>query len=379
MIHELYNTFSIIVTASLLVIFGLLFLFVVIPAHPLLRNYRKARWMMACAYLFFALINGVEYAFRDAAGNNIPLTQTVTLAVAFSQSFLFTWALIALLNVQWMERRRFLWELTLVLTFITAVFAACFACPAARFHTVLYGLILLYVFQLIRYTRLFISNYRRFGRKMDNYFSDSEAGRLRWVAFSFYAALAVGVLALLTALFSSDLSALLLTIVPVWFFYTFFGIRFLNYAFRFHFIETAVEDAPPVADAPTTDSPDAECTRAFDALEKKLKTWVVNKQFTRQGITIDMLAAELYTNRNYLSSYINRYRKQTFREWINELRIEEAKKMLLQHPKLNIHEIALRTGFANNSNFGRQFLKQTGLSPKKWRENQSPGLSRDAQ
>ncbi|MDR2809328.1 MAG: hypothetical protein LBB84_02060, partial [Tannerellaceae bacterium] len=60
MIHELYDTLSIIVTASLLVVFGLLFLFIVIPERPLLRSYRKARWMMACAYLFFALVNGVE-------------------------------------------------------------------------------------------------------------------------------------------------------------------------------------------------------------------------------------------------------------------------------------------------------------------------------
>jgi AraC-like DNA-binding protein len=203
---------------------------------------------------------------------------------------------------------------------------------------------------------------------MDNYFSGSEAGRLSWVAFSFYAALAVGVLALLPALCMSDFSALLFTIVPVWFFYTFFGIRFLNYAFLFHSFETAVEHEPPAAGAPTANGPATAGIAAHASLEIKLEKWVSGKQFIRQGITIDMLAAELYTNRNYLSSYINKHCKQTFREWINELRIEEAKKMLLQQPRLSIQEIALHTGFANKSNFGRQFLKQTGLTPKKWRE-----------
>jgi hypothetical protein len=98
MIHELYDIISIIVTGSLLVVFGLLFLSIVIPDSPLFRNYRRARRVMACAYLFFALVNGVEYAFRDAAEDNTRLTQT--LAIAFSQAFLFTWTLIALLNVR---------------------------------------------------------------------------------------------------------------------------------------------------------------------------------------------------------------------------------------------------------------------------------------
>jgi AraC-like DNA-binding protein len=326
--------------------------------------------MMACAYLFFALVNGVEYVFRDTADDNVPLTQTVTLVIAFSQSFLFTWALIALLNVRWMERRRFCRELTIVLTFIAMTFTLRSVCPPACFRTVLYGLVLLYVIQLVRYIRLFTASYRQFGRQMDNYFSDCEAGRLRWVAFSFYAALTVGVLALFLALFMSDLRALLFTVVPVWFFYTFFGIRFLNYAFRFYSIETAVEDASPSVGAPADSDPeDPTDATAFAALEKKLAKWVAEGQFIRQGITIDTLAAELYTNRCYLSSYINKYRKQTFRKWINGLRIEEAQKLLRRHPKMSLHEIALQTGFANKSNFGRQFLKQTGLTPGRWREN----------
>ena len=375
MIHELYNTLSIIVTASLLVIFGLLFLFIVIPDRPLLRSYRKARWMMACAYLFFALINGVEYAFRDAAADNNPLTQTVTLAIAFSQSFLFTWALIALLNVRWMERRRFRREPALVLTFIAAVFAVYFGCPPAGFRMVFYGLCLLYLIQLIRYARLFIANYQRFGQQMDNYFSDSETRRLRWVAFSFYAALTLGLLVLFPLLFLSSLGTLIFTTTMVWFFYTFFGIRFLNYAFRFHFIETAVDDEPPALGAPAGNRQDPACATTYAALEKKLEKWLADKQFTRQGITIDMLAAELYTNRSYLSSYMNKHCRQTFREWINRHRIKEAQTLLLQHPRLSIHETALLTGFANKSNFGRQFLRQTGLTPKKWRENQPPHSS----
>ncbi|MDR2805539.1 MAG: hypothetical protein LBB85_07870, partial [Dysgonamonadaceae bacterium] len=126
MIHLLYDIISIYVTGSLLLIGGVCFLFISVPGKPLLESYRKTRIMMACAYLFFASVNVVEYVCRNVGNDIIPLTQMVTLAIAFSQAFLFTWALISLLNVQWMERRRFCRELTLVLTFTAAVFIVYF-------------------------------------------------------------------------------------------------------------------------------------------------------------------------------------------------------------------------------------------------------------
>ncbi|MDR2423098.1 MAG: helix-turn-helix domain-containing protein [Prevotellaceae bacterium] len=80
------------------------------------------------------------------------------------------------------------------------------------------------------------------------------------------------------------------------------------------------------------------------------------------------MAKQLHTNRQYLSSYINTSRKQTFRNWIGELRINEAKNLMLQNPNMTITEIAARTSISEMSNFTRQFSKQTGLSPRVWRK-----------
>jgi AraC family transcriptional regulator len=57
----------------------------------------------------------------------------------------------------------------------------------------------------------------------------------------------------------------------------------------------------------------------------------------------------------------------TFREWINRLRIEEAKRLLLDFPDMNVSEIALQTGFATQSHFSQQFRTITNLSPSNWR------------
>jgi YesN/AraC family two-component response regulator len=113
---------------------------------------------------------------------------------------------------------------------------------------------------------------------------------------------------------------------------------------------------------------DVKADDTFVLLEKRIELWVAGKGFTEPGITIDILAAKLITNHKYLSTHINTCKKQTFRRWINELRIEEAKIILLQEPETALTEIADRTGYSDKSHFLRQFKEQTGVSSTEWRK-----------
>jgi AraC-like DNA-binding protein len=410
MMIEPYTIFSIFIAGGLLLACGLMLLFAVVPASPLLSNYRKARYMMAGAYLFFVAVEIAKYLFQTSPQevSDIALMQTVTLAIAASQAFLFTFAMLALLDVRFPGWRYIFREAALSLLFISVVFAVHAFCPAEIFKGAFYIFAVLYAILLVRYTLLFLKSYRLFRLRMDNYFSDMEAGRLRWVACSFFAAFAVGVMALLSSLFMSTLVALLFAVVFD-IFYVYFAIRFINYAHQFQSIERAIYDetsAPvsvqmqriasvpasvvrtrliasvPVSNNETPASvetrliaslpaSDNEITGMHDdtfvLLEKRIELWVANKGFSESGITIDTLAALLYTNQKYLSSYINTYKKQTFRKWINELRIEEAKILLLQEPKTTLTEIFHRTGFSEKSHFLRQFKEQTGVSPTEWK------------
>ncbi|MDR1202673.1 MAG: AraC family transcriptional regulator [Tannerellaceae bacterium] len=383
--NELYNILSIFVTSGLLLACGLMFLFAFIPGNPLLGNYRKARYTMAGAYLFFIAVAGVEYLSGDPSVQSVLLMQTITLAIAASQAFLFTFAMLALVDVQFPGWRYIFREAAVVLLFIVAVFTVYACCSETFFHIAFYVFAVIYALLLTRYTVLFLKSYRQFRYRMDNYYSDEEAGRLRWVAFSFFAALAIGIMALLSAVFMSIFVALLYAIIfDV--FYLFFAIRFINYAHQFRVIEQAMDDVPektafPVDEEPIARNDTKTGHTAFAALEKQIEHWVTNKGFTEHRITVDTLAAQLHTNHKYLSSYINLHKKQTFREWINALRIEEAQIMLLQYPDMKINEIADKTGFLDKSHFLRQFKKQNKQSPTAWknhaRTQNSPVLTPD--
>jgi AraC-like DNA-binding protein len=348
------------------------FLFVSIPKKPFLRSYRNASYIMACAYLSFAAINVVEY-FGHSSGENICLLQMITLVVGCSQAFLFTYVFIILIDPYFFTGQRIGKELAIVLLFMTSLFLFYVIYPEAMFKALFRFFILLYIMLLVRFTHLFLTNYRRYCIQMDNYYSDWEFQRLRWILVSFFVALAIGVIALVNALFMSMTGALLFSVVLIGF-YTFFAIRFINYGLSFQHIEAVVTAKAENQEKETAED-DKITLHAFSDIEEKLEEWIAGKKFVERGITVERLAAQIYTNRAYVSTYINTCKKQTFRDWMNDLRIKESKELLLQYPDMAVHEVALRTGFANQSNFGRQFLKQTGVSPQVWRR-QNDGKKR---
>ncbi|MDR1624107.1 MAG: helix-turn-helix domain-containing protein [Tannerellaceae bacterium] len=358
--NELYNILSIFITSGLLLACGLMFLFTFIPDNPLLGNYRKARYVMIGAYLFFIAIAVAEYLSGDPSVQNVLLMQAVTLVIASSQAFLFTFAMLALVDVQFPGWRHIFREAAVVLLFIVAIFTVYTCCSETFFQAAFYGFTVIYALSLVRYTVLFLKSYRQFRCRIDNYYSGEEARRLRWIVLSFFSALAVGIMALLSAVFMSILVALLYAIIFDAF-YLFFAVRFINYPHQFQVIEQAIDDAPATRNDTKTEH------TTFAALEKQIEHWVTNKGFTEQRITLGALAALLHTNNKYLSTYINTFKKQTFREWINELRIEEAQSLLLQYPEMKINEIASKTGFLDKSHFLRQFKKQNKQSPTVWR------------
>jgi AraC-like DNA-binding protein len=362
--HARYDILSIFIGGSVCFSFGVCFLCLSVAEISGLRGYLTARRIMACAYLFLAAANVAEYLSRSPGGDNTQLTQMLTLVIGCSQSFLFTYVFITLINPSFLSGRKITGEVGLFLLFVAALFVVYFLCPAAWFHALFAVYVLLYGFLLVRFTRMFLAAYRRYTFRMDNYYSGEEAEHFRWVSVSFFAALAIGVLALLSALFMSELGALLFSVALIAFYLT-FAIRFLNYPFVFRYLEPAIDsEAPDDPGMPESPKPVAD-----DTLESRIEQWVAEKGFTEKGVTLDTLTSRLFTNHKYLSVYINTRKKQTFREWINHLRIEEAQTLLRQHPDMTVNEIARRTGFSDKSNFTRQFKKQTTLSPTDWRSD----------
>ena len=112
----------------------------------------------------------------------------------------------------------------------------------------------------------------------------------------------------------------------------------------------------------------------FKRIEKSLELWVKDKRYREYDKSREDIAKELRTSKESLHMYFTTVKKIDFRTWRTELRIEEAKKLLLEDKTTSINIIGEMAGFSDRANFYRQFVKIVGCSPKEWRENNgNPG------
>jgi AraC-like DNA-binding protein len=92
------------------------------------------------------------------------------------------------------------------------------------------------------------------------------------------------------------------------------------------------------------------------------------KAFASEDISIGIVANELGITIHQLSEILNKKIKKNFNHFINDYRIEESKKILIEEPDRTITSIALAVGFNTSSSFSTIFSRTTGLAPKDYRK-----------
>jgi ligand-binding sensor domain-containing protein/AraC-like DNA-binding protein len=98
------------------------------------------------------------------------------------------------------------------------------------------------------------------------------------------------------------------------------------------------------------------------------------KYYLQSTLTLNELAGYLSIPAYQLSHIINNKQNKNFNEFINEYRINEAKRILetSKDAKINILELAYQTGFNSKSVFNSSFKKFTGQTPSQFKRNNHP-------
>lgn len=103
-------------------------------------------------------------------------------------------------------------------------------------------------------------------------------------------------------------------------------------------------------------------------IAKRLNQWKELKVYLRFHVTIQDLSREIGINRTYLSNFINETYGENFNNWINGLRINEAKYKILSTSENSLSEIARKVGFADLAHFSKIFKRKEGISPSDWKK-----------
>ncbi|RKX75858.1 MAG: hypothetical protein DRP87_13520 [Spirochaetes bacterium] len=102
-----------------------------------------------------------------------------------------------------------------------------------------------------------------------------------------------------------------------------------------------------------------------DVLHKALD--YIKKNYMKK-ISLSDVAENAHISPSYFSKVFKDEMRCNFNTYLNRVRVNMSKKLLLD-PELSLVEVAMRSGFEDQSYFTKVFKKITGLSPGKYRES----------
>lgn len=102
---------------------------------------------------------------------------------------------------------------------------------------------------------------------------------------------------------------------------------------------------------------------------KQLTTFLdfINSNFQECELSLEHVSTQTGINHRRIASYIQQNFDCNFKTYVNQLRINESKR-LLKETELNMGDIAFKVGFNTQSHFNRVFKSTVGISPSEFRE-----------
>ena len=243
--------------------------------------------------------------------------------------------------------------------------------------------VVLFIVNCLIHIVLFHRTYLRSVQKIEQYYDEEENNKMKWIRFCF-------VMMMLTEMFVLVYMLLprgFMKVYTIWYvlFMLYFAANFISFlgsnkllldAFAYKTlsgqeIKERIERRKRMRKGSKDIHPmDSQLTEnELFRIEHALDRWVNEKKFREYDKTREQIAKELKTSKEMLHLYFVSRIGVDFKTWRTRLRIEEAKKLLMENPEMSTNIVAELSGFSDRSNFHRQFTKIVGCSPKQWRES----------
>lgn len=96
--------------------------------------------------------------------------------------------------------------------------------------------------------------------------------------------------------------------------------------------------------------------------------WILFREYWEMDDNIEKLSHRTGIPREEITEFLNDYTGKRYLALRKELRLEDAKQLILEHHELSVYEVAKMVGFADKSNFRKDFTEYVGVKPKIWKE-----------
>lgn len=368
-----FQLYSLMVATTL----ALVILLIRIPKTEYARRLARSKYTIAISYMIGAFTFGYALYNNGAPMYDEFSTITMLIVVAFI-SITVSFSLINLLMPRFIDSGKFLVSIFLVFV-ASVILIESFFSGNIRLHRItLYIGVALFVIQSCSLIIIFDRAYKRSIKLLEKYYDEDEEHKIKWIRFCYILTMLTAMF-ILVYVFLPDKSFIRLYM----FFYILYMIYFAGNYISFlgshkllldavgHYAlseQGAIFQKKRKKGSVAEKEPEIKSESNFTALSKALDKWVKEKRFREYDKSREEIADELGTTKELLQIYFSDRLGMDFRIWRTELRINDAKDMLLKHKNYSINFIADIVGFSDRSNFHRQFTKSVGCSPKEWRD-----------
>lgn len=366
--------------------FALLLFLIKVPQTEYSRKIAQTKNTIAtcfliCAVLFFTCL---RYSGSEAlgGGNFEEFASMMMFVITCMSSVVLSFSLINLLDEKFIASDKFFLNVGFV-AFLSVVFMRSFWMEkggALRFaiHVVY---VVVFVLQCVTHIIAFRNRYKDCVSKLEHYYDEDEDQKLKWIHFCYVIMMLTQMFILVYRLFPTGL----MRIYNVWYslFMLYFTANFISFlgshklaldAFAYKALSgqelvKRVRAPKPKVSQETDNLQETQTELEFRKLERSLEQWIKQKKYVEFDKSREEVASELNTTREILHLYFSTRKGIDFKTWRTELRIEEAKKLLVKNKDVSINVIGEMSGFSDRSNFHRQFVKIVGCTPRQWRDS----------
>lgn len=336
-------------------------------------------FLICCFMMFFTMS---QYGKEDIWDWEMFTMLTIYIVVHFSTSII-SYSMISLLKAEEHRHRMFVPGLLVSSLIAVMLLSAYRSENMSYFWFICVVALIAFLIQSVTYIVYFDKAYKHSLKELENYYDEDESHKIKWVRFCY-------VISMLTNIFILVYIGLYLLLdykMEVAALYTIWYLVYMLYLtsnfISFLGSHKLVLDAfahktlsgqdikirrKPVRKSPKSGEP-AASEIEYAKLKKALDQWVGEKSYRKYDKSREEIASELRTTKEFLHHYFMTRIGIDFKTWRTQLRIEDAKQMLLEDRKLSTNLIGEMCGFSDRSNFHRQFVKIVGCSPKEWRES----------
>ena len=361
-------------------VLGFLLILIKVPSTEYSKKIVNTKNTIAACYMMVAVLFFLTLRYSGIGDYDI-LASLMMFVITATASVILSFSLITVLNPSKFDTDKFVLNLgiAIILSYVLGK-SFWWESHPAKIATIT-TCICIFIFQCIVHIIKFNRTYKECVKKLEVYYDDEEDHKIRWVRFCYIIMMLTQMFVLVYLLLPSGMMKVYIAFYSLFLLY--FTANFISFLGShkllldaFAYKTLSGQDIMELINARKDRKAgrkkvdlDVNNEAEFVRLDRALDKWVKEKRYREYDKSREETAEELCTSKETLHIYFSTRMGVDFRTWRTELRIEDAKKLLLEKKNVSVNVIGEMAGFSDRANFYRQFVKFVGCSPREWREN----------